>query len=335
MPTETDTRGTPASEREKLLAARGWEADRERTVVLRELLLRSVQRVYLWAFAQLRSRDKALELTRNTLLWASRTLGQVPEGRLLDHWIFEHLAADTPARLDLRRSELGPEPCQVLGEDANDHYLEAYPACEALRKAYFEYQALPEDVQLVKRAGWAGVEDDLGRFLEGHFGEENAQASESRDPLPHRLGRVGFRQMLPILLFIGLLGYVFWLRRENDALQATLDAEIAKHGEPAEAPAEAPPSPGRLRNLSLDVGDQFLTFTWDGFSRTDTYQLVFLTAKMDTLFYRPSITSPRTMVRREELPGFDPEHSSYVYKVEGIRDGRIIVTSGMVTYPPI
>lgn len=111
MAMHSDLHEDPVVEREKLLAARGWEADRERTAVLRELLGRSVERVYLWAFSRLRSRDRASELTRNTLLWASRSLGSVPEGRLLDHWIFEHLSTETPARLDLLRSELGPEPC--------------------------------------------------------------------------------------------------------------------------------------------------------------------------------------------------------------------------------
>ena len=335
MPTGTDVRQNLAVEREKLLAARGWETDRERTVVLRELLERSLQRVFLWSFSQLRSRDKAVELTRNTLLWASRTLGQVPEGRLLDHWIFEHLAADTPARLDLLRSELGPEPCQVLGEGANQYYLEAYPACGELRSAYLTYQAMSEDNLLVKRAGWSVVRGDLERFLEGHFGEENAQASETKDPLPHRLGRLSFRQTLPILLFLGLLGYVVWLRGENEELQIALDAEIAQHQTPATAQQETPTAPGHLRNLTLEVGEQLLTLSWDPVSRADSYRLVFLTAKMDTLLFKANISTARTMVRLEELHGFDPQTSSCVYKVEGLRGERVIATSGMVIYPPI
>lgn len=331
-----EVRENPAEERQKLLAARGWEADRERTGVLRELLGRSVEHVYLWSFSRLRSRDKALELTRNTLLWASRSLCSVPEGRLLDHWIFEHLATETPVRLDLLRSELGPEPCQVLGDEPNLHYLEAYPECRALQDAYTSYRNLPSDTQLVQRAGWASSRPDLERFLEGHFGEENAQQSERKDPLPHRLGRVGFRQLLPLALIVGLAGYAWWLRSENAELRAALAEKptptTIESTDPN--PEETDTSLGHVRNLGLEVTDEFLTFSWDGSSRAEFYRLVFMNAKMDTITVKSNIGTSRTMMRREELPAFDP-NASYVYKVDAIRSDRVIATSGMTTYPPL
>lgn len=332
MRADVGTSQDPVLEREKLLAARGWEADRERTGVLRELLGRSVQNVYLWSFSRLRSRDRALEVTRNTLLWASRSIGRVPEGRLLDHWIFEHLATETPVRLDLRRSELGPEPCLVLGEDANLHYLSAYPACEALRAAYEEYRRIGEDAQLVTRAGWGTAAEDLTRFLEGHFGDENAQPSEVRDPILHRLGRVGLRKVFPLLLVAGLAAYTVWLRQENAELRAAL--ESASTAAPRETVAAQDPAPERLNGLALSVGEDALTFTWEAFAGADSYRLVICNAKMDTLFVRPNIRTARTMVRVADVPGFTPE-GSYVFKVEGFKGAGIVARSPMVPHPPI
>ncbi|MEZ4649888.1 MAG: hypothetical protein R3E97_14085 [Candidatus Eisenbacteria bacterium] len=336
MAMDADVRENPAEERQKLLAARGWEADRERTGVLRELLGRSVERVYLWSFSRLRSRDKALELTRNTLLWASRSLCSVPEGRLLDHWIFEHLATETSVRLDLLRSELGPEPCQVLGDEPNLHYLEAYPECRALQDAYASYRALPTDAQLVQRSGWATVQADLERFLEGHFGEEHAQQSERKDPLGHRLGRVGLRQLLPVLLILGLAGYAWWLRAQNIELRAAL-AEKTPAGEIESAEARPDPaetSLGQVRNLGLEVSDEFLTFSWDGSSRAEFYRLVLMNAKMDTMTVKSNIVTSRTMVRRDEA-SFVRSRSVVRLKVDAVRSNRVIATSGMTTYPPL
>lgn len=331
MPTGVDTSEDPVVEREKLLAARGWEADRERTGVLRELLGRSVQRIFLWAFSQVRSRDRAVDITRNTLLRASRTLGQVPEGRLLDHWIFEHLATETPARLDVRRSELGPEPCQVLGDEPNEYYLEAYPACAELRTAYLTYRTLPSDPLLVKRSGWSIVEPDLERFLLGHFGEENAQASETKDPLLHRIRRLRLRQAFPLLAFLALLLYAGWLRRENATLESELEAARAQ-AEAAQADEEV--EPAAVRDLALTVSPEFLTFTWQAVSLVESYRLVLLTAKMDTLLVKENIRTPRTMVQRQDVPEFTPD-GSYVFKVEGLRRGAVIASSGMSAYPAI
>ncbi len=334
---ETEFTEDPRIEHEKRLAARGWESDRDRSGVLRELLSRSVQRVYLWAYSQLRARDKAMVETRNALLWASRTLDQVPEGRLLDHWIFEYLATESAAKLKLKRSELGPEPCQVLGDTPNMHYLESYPTCGELREEFLKYRDIPNDSVIVKRSGWDTAEADLDRFLQGHFGDEFAHSSEAKDPLRHRLRRTRFRTLLRFVVFAALVGWIALLQMENRALKRQLEepaTEVSETTPNISEPDISSPSMGSIRDVALETDVQRLTFRWEPYPDADSYRVILMSSKMDTLFTRPNVRGEAAIIRRAELPD-STAPDSYLYKIEALQRDEVIAMSRMATYPPI
>jgi hypothetical protein len=85
---------TTAAERERILAAVGWQQDPRRRRVLRDLLAEEIQRIYLYGYAAGVNRGNALEGARRILMSAARTIDMVPEGCPLSLWCFFRIEED-------------------------------------------------------------------------------------------------------------------------------------------------------------------------------------------------------------------------------------------------
>ncbi|MCA9728945.1 MAG: hypothetical protein KC729_14735 [Candidatus Eisenbacteria bacterium] len=318
-------------ERRRILAARGWEHDRQRVHALRELLSEPLPHIFLWSYSQLRNRDRAIQNTRDALVWMSRHLGEVPEEHPVDRWIFEHIALESPAQLAVRRSELGPEPALALGDQPNEQYLESYPTSQKYRSAYAEYRAAPQDPALLARSGWALAEADLRHFVEGHFSEEGAGAA-ARPPLRqrqrYRLRRVPVLQWVQLLLFALAIGWIALLWHEN----AQLKQQLLSAAVPNAAPRV--PALAQVRGHQVTHTTQAWIIGWDAIAGADGYTVSIMTEKMDTLLVRDKLSTARCMIPVNQLIGVTPD-GPFLYKIDAYRHGHVIATSGYVAYPPI
>jgi hypothetical protein len=320
-------------ERQRVLAARGWESDRDRTRDLRSLLSDHTQRIFVWFYDRVRSRDRAVELTRGALVWTSRTLDQIPEDRTLDNWIFEHLATETAARLDLRRSELGPEPTLVLGDDPNTHYLESYPTSRTFLDAHTQYRNNLEDAALLKRSGWSQVRDDIEHFLDGHFGEETPDEGNEHSPLRQRLRKqMGFRQYFELALVAFILYRVADMYLENRQLKqdvARLQTALAQP-----SPGDSGTPLAEIRSPQLEPNGADLRFRWQAVDGATSYRLTLYNSKMEELWTRTDIEVATVTIPTAEIGGFDTG-GSYLFRVDGMKGADVVASSGFITYPPI
>lgn len=313
-----------SEERRRILAARGWETERERAHALRELLAEPLPHIFLFSYSQLRHRDRALQHTRDLLVWLSRHLADVPEDRPLDHWIFDRLATDGPTKLPLRLSELGPEPTQVLTEPPNEQYLQSYPTTRQFLATYQEYRRFPSDEALRARAGWPQAERDLKHFIQGHFSEEGADTDSARIPLRHRLKRaIRPWRVIQTAILIGATAWILMLRHEN----ADLRAQIADH------PASAGDSrtsrtlgPARVTEGATDI-----VLSWPRTLGAEVYSVVVTSEKMDTLWVADSLRAPHCEVPFTALPA----ERQFVYRIDAWARNQKIASSGFVAYPPI
>lgn len=328
------------AERQRILAARGWEEDRDRTEVLRELLAAQLERIYLWSYARLRNRHQAVDYTRSVLVWISRSLGAIPEGCSLDAWVFEQLAVEGKHALPLKRSELGQEPRLVLSEFPNERYLIDYPMTKVLLDAFREYEALPTDLQLVGRSGWSIAAKDLNQFLEAHFGEESAETLQTRDPLSVRLSwrRWSFRTWVTVLATVGATATILTLAIQNHELRSELASRADGSGpggtDGTPPTEESSNHVARIQGGAMIPNDRLILFAWSPVVEATSYDVLLFTAKMDTLYQRSGILAPRWTVRREEIPGFDPANSC-LFKVDAFRGSDLIGTTGFVPYPSL
>jgi hypothetical protein len=317
---------TGAEERRRILAARGWETERERAAALRELLAEPLPHIFLFSYSQIRHRDRALQHTRDLLVWLSRNLADVPEGRPLDHWIFERLATEGPTKLPLRLSELGPEPTQVLTEPPNEQYLQSYPTSHQFRDAYHEYRRLPADETLRSRAGWGQAERDLTHFVQGHFSEEGADVANARVPIRHRVKRtLKPGRVIPIALFAAAIGWILVLRHENAGLREQLASlAVSPDGErPAGLRAVGP---AQITERSSD-----LVLTWPRALGADLYSVVVASEKMDTLWVGDSLRAARCTIPFAVLP----PGRHFLYRIDAWAKDQRIASSGFVAYPAI
>lgn len=318
------------AERRRILAARGWEHDRQRVHALRELLSESLQHIFLWSYAQLRNRDRAIQNTRDTLVWMSRHVGEIPEQHPVDSWVFERIALESPAQIAIRRSELGPEPALALGDQPNEQYLQSYPASQKYRAAYAEYSSMPQDTTLIARSGWTIAESDLRHFVEGHFSEEGAGADVSRPPLRQRLQlrRISVRRWIQIALVLGAAVWIWLLRAENADLKRLLAA--------SRTPATNPTSPqlGTVQGFNVMHTAQAWIIGWDVVTGADNYTVSIMTEKMNSLLVREKVPTARCMIPAGQLPQIAAD-GSFLYKIDAFRRGELVASSGYVAYPPI
>lgn len=318
------------AERRRILAARGWEHDRQRVHALRELLSESIQHIFLWSYAQLRNRDRAIQNTRDTLVWMSRNIGEIPEQHPVEGWVFEHIALETPAQIAIRRSELGPEPALVLSDQPNEQYLQSYPASQKLRAAFLEYTAMPRDAALIARSGWAMAEADLRHFVEGHFSEEGAGQDVSSPPLRHRLNlrRISIRRWLQIAILVGAAAWIWLLRAENADLKQQLTASQET------APPPSPPEVGTIEGYKVMHTAQAWIIGWDVVTGADSYSVSIMTEKMSSLLFRDNLTKARCLIPAGSLPEIKPD-GSFLYKIDAFHRGKLVASSGYVAHPPI
>ncbi len=321
-------------ERQRVLAARGWETDRDRNRVLRGLLSDHTQRIYLWFYDRTRSRDRAVELTRAALIWVSRTLNEIPEDRTLDAWVFEHLATETAARLDLRRSELGPEPTLVLGDNPNTHYLESYPTSRVFLDAHGHYQNTLNDSTLLKRSGWDQVKGDVEHFLDGHFGEETPDEGRETSPLRHRLSRkrVGFKQYFQLAVLAFVIFRIVDMYLENRQLKQDVTRLQAALAEPT--PGDTGTDLTEIQSPQLEPNGADLQFQWQPVEGVTSYRLTLYDSKMEELWRQEEISTPNMTVSVADIGGFDTE-GSYLFRIEGLSSRGVIASTGFVTYPAI
>lgn len=315
-----------SDERRRILAARGWETERERAHALRELLAEPLPHIFLFSYSQLRHRDRALQHTRDLLVWLSRHLADVPEDRPLDHWIFDRLATDGPTKLPLRLSELGPEPTQVLTEPPNQHYLQSYPTTRQFLAAYQEYRRLPSDEALRARAGWAQAERDLRHFIQGHFSEEGADTANARVPMRIRMKRsIRPLRVFQFLLLITAVTWISVLRHENAELRAQLS------NLPQMANGDTRTATRSLGTVRVDNTSTGVALSWARALGAERYSVVITSQKMDTLCVRDSLLAPRCDVPFTEVPAGQP----FLYRIDAWTKNQKIASSGMVAYPPI
>lgn len=321
------------AERRRILAARGWEHDRQRVHALRELLSESIQQIFLWSYAQLRNRDRAIQNTRDTLVWMSRHIGEIPEQHPVESWVFEHIALETPAQIAIRRSELGPEPALALGSRPNEQYLESYPASQKLRAAYLEYTAMPRDATLIARSGWAMAETDLRHFVEGHFSEEGAVPDASSPPLRQRLSlrRVPVRRWLQLAVLVAVAAWIWSLRAENAELRRQL---AASRETTSSSSTPSAPEVGTIEGCHVMHTARSWIIGWDKVVGADSYSVSIMTEKMSELLSLTNLTTARCMILADSLPTVAAD-GSFLYKVDAFRRGKLVASSGYVAYPPI
>ena len=331
------------AERQRILAARGWESDRDRTEVLRELLTPHLERVFLWSYSRLRNRDQALDLTRSTLMWVSRTLTEIPEDCSLDAWIFEQLAVESRARLPLVRSELGQAPRLVLDDFPNERYLVDYPETKKLLDAFRNYMSLPSDLHLVSRSGWSRAAEDLHHFMEAQFGEKDTPHPPSRLPrsmrILHELGNpkvIGSAVIVAAALALVLNLWLDKRRLESEvnelrAVVATLHDESPGNLDPA---GESAGDRISLAPASAELDGDRLTVTWATLGDAAFYRLVFCTARMDTLYWRNGIRDSHHDIPVKDISNFSPE-GNYLFKVDAMRGMEVLGSTGYLPYPPI
>lgn len=335
------------AERQRILAARGWESDRDRTEVLRELLSPHLERIFLWGYSRTRNRDQALDLTRTTLMWVSRTLGDIPDDCSLDAWVFEHLAVESRARLPLVRSELGQAPRLVLSDFPNERYLVDYPETKKLLDAFRAYLGLPSDLHLVSRSGWSRAAEDLYRFMGAQFGEEGAGRPPAQRTARARLLRAiaNPRRLFGVaaaaVLVLGVAH--LWtenrdLRRQIVSLSAQTAAIDAKPpgGATASEPLHGGTDPGRisLTPANAQIQDDALVLQWNGARDAAFYRVTLCTARMDTLYRRNGVREPHHRIPISEITGFSTE-SNYLFKVDAMRGMEMIGSTGYMPYPRI
>ncbi|MCC7141876.1 MAG: hypothetical protein IT349_07200 [Candidatus Eisenbacteria bacterium] len=330
-------------ERQRILAARGWENDPDRRKVVRELLSERLRLAYLWSYAKHRGRDRAVERTRTALLRTAHTLGQIPDGSSFLSWLFFELRrAGGPAGSRISSSGC-PEPWRItaLAERALpskdlDQHIDHCGACRHLLDDYRFFLSDAHDPALVERSSWPRAVEDLERFLEGYFGDaphaEITGKRSLRDRLP-LLRLSGSRLIAAGVVTIAATGVLLMLtqnlRQRDHLAQRPRDGSTLK-----QVTKVAPPIGPRLEHMdgvSASRNGEQLIFSWREFTGADRYRVTFFSAKLDTLHRSAPLRATDYQVPVAQLREFVPG-ASYLYKIEAMRGTEPLGTSGFVPF---
>jgi len=335
-------------ERERILAAAGWESDSRRRSVLRALLLEQIDRIYLYCYAQARHRATALDRARRTLMNAARTLEVVPDGCPLTTWCFfllEEERANPAAEPDLWHALLDlsrriSEGASARG--ANDRVRE-------LAGLYLEYLSLQSDTELLLRADAEGAHRDLACFLGAQFGDEKCEARGSgpgwRQAIPAGFWRSSRLIALAVIVVALVLAAVLWRtwqgigeRNGVEAANRSADSGVAPgagvwsstNGAGRGAPVSAATLPA-VEEASLHRDGRVLAVNWRPFPRADRYRLLILTARLDTLRIVDDLGSASSRIDPRGIDGLAAP-GSYLFQVDGLSKGLRVASSGLVPF---
>jgi hypothetical protein len=335
-------------ERERLLAAVGWKEEPRRRKVLRDLLREHHQRIYLFSYADGRSRAAAMEQARRILLRIARSLDQIPEGSTLSAWIFLSLLTEADRNGDcqdpwrmLSAAETGTPRTRETAprEDgaALERHLEAHPQCRALRDRYRAYLGLPLDPDLVTRARWDQAEVDLDHFLNAQFGDEHPAALSGGPSWRHLLpslawGRSRAAGAIVVVIALVLAGLLWrawhvhkdpgWNAPDSGRASEAISQAVAKVNEP---------SPASIADPRLLIERDALIFLWNHFEGAEEYQVELLTPKLDVLYNSGTLTQPHLRVNRSAVDGLK-SGGPYLYRISGMKNGAVIASTGYTPF---
>lgn len=338
--------GILSSERQRILAASGWERESRRRDILLELLREHANRIYLHSYTETRKRAQALEKARHALLRAARSLSRIPEGCSLSAWIFLELAGELRAQAEC------PEPWHVLYKAeleagatwldprrsdvefdaaAFERHLDAHPRCRTLLDGYRRYLALPGQLDLPRRAGLEQASQDLMSYMRAQFGRDEQAGGQSpkswrsivppvRMPSSRWMGLA----VATVAVTLGLMFIRAWFSRQP---QWTENIGSIAPGMPVPAlPSDQ--TPASMEGSVMETDGDYLVFRWDRIQDVDTYRLVILTAKLDTVYVSGLLRQRAERVSAESVRGsFEGGH--YLFRVDGFLDGELIASTGL------
>ncbi len=347
-----------ASERDRILAAVGWETDPRRCRVVRDLLWSQIRRVYFHSYARIGRRAPSIEVSKRVLLRAARTLGQVPEGSSLTAWIYLLLAEESglgaecpevwrllveveeetdraadrvPDRPGARAAGAGPRA------EEQARHLETHPACRKLVEEFGPYLHPPQDEETLTRSGWSQASRALEGYLQAQFADERTDEAGLRSRRhPHVSLRwkpsraVAFAFALAAFVFAVLLFRAWGSRRpaaETTAVSENARVRVPAARRPARADHHLEPIPGA--NLRDEPGQ--MVISWSPPRDIDEFHVLVLSPKLDTLFAAPAMSRTGTRIGHEEVSGAS-SGMSLLYQVDGARDGKLVASTGPVPF---
>jgi hypothetical protein len=334
----TELENTPdkAGERERVLAAVGWEGDPRRRRVLRRLLQEQYERIYLHCYAATHNRHSAMDGTRRALLGVARTLDQVPEKCPLAAWVFLQVRATSSHPPEC------PEPWRILTESDQagsaaadlERHREVHPGCGELLAAYRAYLQMPQNAALVTRAGWPTPAGDLDRYLEAQFGEENPQAVRPSDYWRQllrsfRWSRSGLAGAL-VILAVAILAVVL-LTEWRGGILPRHDHEGGQTAKPSiglpKAVRPASPELALISGAAVKVDKAGMDFHWEPVTGAQQYRLSILTAKLAGLHTIDQLRECSAHVVTATVSGL-VSGESYLFRVDGLKNGAVVASSG-------
>lgn len=350
------TVGTVKSERERILAAAGWQHDVRRRRILRELLAEEAQRIYLYGYASTRNRATALEGARRILMSAARTVDLVPDGCPLSVWCFFLLEEDREKPADqenlwrvlvLASNEPRGQGDEASAGSGSRPRLAEHPGVRTFVELFERYRSLPEDAEVLTRSGWSVAREDLRCFLDAQFGEA---------PCEDRGTGPGWRRFLPSgawrssrivasVIILAVVVLLIILLRSWEGLQERPDARsVNRDGRPdqerafvATPPSEPSPqlppagsAPPEIAGSADQQGAQ-VVFRWLAANKAESYRLFVLTARLDTLTMIGGLTRTTHELDLRSAPGL---HSpgSYLFRVDGMSSDRIVASTGFIPF---
>jgi hypothetical protein len=339
-PKEGETAPT-AGERERILAAVGWEGELRRRRVLRRLLQEQCQRIYLSGYAATHNRSSTMDATRRALLRTARSLEQVPESCPLSAWVF--LALQPPQRQDPECPEpwrtLAPGSPAAVSEGETGaiadpaRHREAHPGCGELQDAYRRFLEAPDDSEFVLRAGWQGAMADLDLFLEAQFGDENPQAVRAGDywrqlMRSFRWSGSGMAAAL-IVIVVLVLAALFGLQWRGRHFRSPEHAAAGRTATPALPPGGPVMEP--ITGATVNAGPAALAFRWNHAANIEIYRLSILTPKLEPLFVADHLSDLVLTIDVHAVSGLHPGES-YLFRVDGMRKGHTVASSGYTPF---
>jgi hypothetical protein len=339
-------------ERDRLLAAAGWERDPRRRKILRELLEEQRRRVYLWSYADSGQRAGAIDRTRRALLRAARTLDQIPDRCSLSAWIYLDLEAEMGRTMDC------PEPWEILATVESDagatgpesaaraassdregleRHLDAHPNCRDMRDGYRRFLALPSDADLAARSGWDRAALDLDHFFRAQFGEEPPAAVSGGAPWRHALPSMPWARSrgvaIAFAVAVVVLGVFLWraLQSAHGPMSGRGTDQTTVAGQTHDARREPGTGPELIHNATTSMEGSQLVFRWDRNTRSERYRLRILTAQLDTLKTLEGTDPQMLRVPPAEVPGLT-SGGSYLFQVDGFKGDLPVASSGLIPF---
>lgn len=331
-------------ERQRILAARGWETDTDRRRVVRTLLAEKLRAAYLWSYAKHRNRDRALERARTAVLKTAHSLGQIPDECSFQTWIFLELRRAGGAAVAAESSSGCPEPWRIAAlaerptpaKELSEH-LETCSACRNLLDDYRFFLSDAHDPLMVERSSWQRAVDDLERFLEGYFGDAEQRVVTGQAPLRDRMPLLRLTGSRLIAGVIGLLalGFVLLLLLQNlRSHDAIAQRKPGARQSGKQITVVQPPAGPHLEHIDgtgVERRGNLLAFQWAPLEGADQYRLTFLTAKLDTLHHSAGLTDTRYEVPVDRLAGY-VKGNSFLFKVDARKGTTPVGTSGFVPF---